>query len=115
MDFVDEFPLFCTIRTSLSTSQVDANWIHNILLLILGTHLKYTNLDQARELLSRMEARGFCLVTIADTPQSDIISGKEDDNDRWLYRDKRLVRCVPFVMPDPLGKTELIRFCFFFR
>ncbi len=116
MDFTDETPQFCAIRTSLSTWQIDANWVRNILLLVIGTHLNHTDLNQTRGILSRMEARGFRFITVADTPQSDIISGYGDDDTRWVNKDAAsLTRCVPLIMQDPLGKTDLVRFCFFFQ
>lgn len=116
MDIADEIPQFCAIRTSHSTSQIDVNWIRGILLLVLGTPLNYTDLNQVRGLLSRIEARGFRFITITDTPRSDILSGQGDDDPRWVNKDAMsLVRCVPLVKQDPLGKTGLVRFCFFFK
>ena len=115
MDFRDEYPKFCAIRTSLSTSRIDPSWVRNVLCLVLGTHLAYSDINQARALLSTMEAHGFRFMVIGDTPQSDIRSGDGAEDTKLVSPAAALhPRCVPIVMADPLADAGLIGFCFFF-
>jgi hypothetical protein len=116
MDFHDEYPQFCAIRTSLQTSQIEPTWVRNVLCLVLGTHLNYNDINQVKGILGKMEAQGFRFVTIGNTPESDIISGSGDEDMKLVSNQAaNHPRCVPIVMPDPLGKSGLIRFCFFFK
>ncbi len=116
MDFIDETPRFCAIRTSLSISRIDPEWVRNVLLLVLGTLLQYSDINQVRNLLGKMENEGFRFITICDTPEFDILSGNGDEDTRLISPQAAShPRCVPIVMQDPLGQTGLIRFCFFFK
>ena len=115
-DFRDVYPEFCAVRTSLRTSQIDPTWVRNVLCLVLGTHLNYSDINQVRFLLTIMETSGFRFLTISETPESEIVSGFGDE-DTVLVSGLGMEnpRCVSLIMKDPLGKTSLIRFCFFFK
>jgi ankyrin repeat protein len=115
LDFRDEYPKFCAIRTSLKTPQIDPSWVRNVLCLVLGTHLGYNDISKARGLLSTMEAHGFRFMVIGGTPQSDIQSGDGAEDTKFVSPAAALhPRCVPIVMADPLANAGLIGFCFFF-
>lgn len=118
LDFRGERPQRCAICTSLTDSAIDAKWVHALLCLAVGTILELKQRTEIEETLEKWKSAGFRFHVVTGVSDDDLMSGDVDENAALAAftglttANSRSDACL---MPDPFGRTGMVRFCFFFK
>jgi hypothetical protein len=120
-DFLDVYPSLCVLCTTRSQSDIlpeTEEWVTTNHVVAIATLLGMSEPDEARALIARFKASNdFGVHVLSEFSKSSLLSERAEELASVMLgkgnRDK--YRSFSSAMNDIYKKTDLIRFCWFFK